>query len=36
MIKYYREKIIEMIRKTEDVWILEQIYRCITNIMKEG
>lgn len=36
VIEYYREKIIEIIQKIEDVWLLEQIYRCIVSIVKEG
>ncbi len=32
----YREKIIEMMGKIEDIWILRQIYRFIINITKEG
>ena len=32
----YKEKIIEIVQKMEDVWILKQIYRYIINITKEG
>ena len=32
----YKSKIIELVEKIEDNWILEQIYRCILNIIKEG
>lgn len=32
----YRELIIEMIHNINDVWILEQIYKGIVNITKEG
>lgn len=32
----YKKKIIEMVEKIEDNWILEQIYRCILNMIKEG
>ena len=31
----YKKKIIETIEGIEDVWILEQIYRCIKSIIKE-
>lgn len=31
---YYRDKIIEMVGQIEDVWILEQILKCIINITK--
>ncbi len=33
-VRQYREKIIEMVRQIEDVWILEQILKCIINITK--
>lgn len=33
---FYKEKIIEMVTKIEDVWVLRQILRCIKNITKEG
>lgn len=33
-VKWYREKIVEMVGKIEDVWILEQILKCIVNITK--
>ena len=32
----YVELIIEMVHNISDRWILEQIYRCIKNITKEG
>lgn len=32
----YGELIIEMVHNISDRWILEQIYRCIKNITKEG
>lgn len=32
----YREKIIKMVEGIENDWILEQIYRCIVCITKEG
>lgn len=32
---YYKEKIIELIGKIENPWILEQILRVVINIMKE-
>ena len=32
----YGELIVEMVRQISDRWILEQIYRCIKNITKEG
>lgn len=32
--EFYKEKIIEMVKKIEDVWILEQILKCIINITK--
>lgn len=28
----YKEKIMEMIEKINDEWILRQIYRCVKNI----
>lgn len=31
----YKQKIIEMVQKIEDVWILKQLYRCIENITKQ-
>lgn len=31
----YKSKIIELVEKIEDNWILKQIYRCIINITKE-
>lgn len=31
---WYREKIVEMINNIEDLWILEQILKCIINITK--
>ena len=33
-IEWYRREIIEMIEQIEDVWILEQILKCIININK--
>lgn len=33
-IKWYREKIIDMVNNIEDNWILEQILKCIINITK--
>ncbi len=33
---YYKQKIIEMVEKISDEWILKQILRCILNITKEG
>lgn len=30
---WYRKKIIDMASQIQDVWILEQIYRCIINII---
>lgn len=35
-IKWYREKIIEMVGQIEDVWILEQIYKFVINMTEEG
>lgn len=32
---YYKEKIIELVEKIENPWILEQILRVIINITKE-
>lgn len=32
----YKSKIIELIEKIQDKWILKQIYRYIINITKEG
>lgn len=34
--EFYRGKIIEMVEGIENAWILEQIYRCIVCITKEG
>nr|DAE82070.1 MAG TPA: hypothetical protein [Bacteriophage sp.]DAR11133.1 MAG TPA: hypothetical protein [Bacteriophage sp.] len=31
----YKQKIIELINKTDDLWILNQIYRFICNMIKE-
>ncbi len=31
----YKKKIIEIVERIEDVWILKQIYRCINNLLKE-
>ena len=31
-----QKKIIKMVEKIENVWILSQILRCIQNITKEG
>lgn len=33
-VKWYREKIVWMVEQIEDVWILEQILKCIVNITK--
>ncbi len=35
-VKWYREKITEMISQIEDIWILEQIHKFIVNMTKEG
>lgn len=32
----YRKKIIELVERINDEWILRQILRCILNITKEG
>ncbi len=32
----YKKKIIEMVKEIEDLWILEQIFKFITNMTKEG
>lgn len=32
---YYKEKIIELVEKIENQWILEQILRVVINITKE-
>lgn len=34
--KWYRERIIEMVREVEDVWILEQICKFVVNMTDEG
>lgn len=34
-VEHYKKKIVEMIEKIQDTWILEQIYRCIVNMVKE-
>ena len=34
--EFYRERIIEMAKEIHDTWILNQIYRFIINITKEG
>lgn len=35
-VKWYREKIFEMVQQVEDVWILEQIHKFVINMTKEG
>lgn len=35
-VKWYREKIVEMVGKIEDVWILEQIHKFVINMTEEG
>lgn len=35
-VKWYREKIVEMVEQVEDVWILEQIHKFVINMTKEG
>ena len=32
--KWHRGKIVELVNQIEDVWILQQIHRCIINITK--
>lgn len=34
--KDYGRLIIEMVNKINDMWVLEQIYRCVNNITKES
>lgn len=34
--EFYREKIIKMVKKNENEWLLGQIYRFIKNMTKEG
>lgn len=33
--KYYKDKIIELVEKIENLWILEQILQFILNMTKE-
>ncbi len=33
--EYYREKIIEMVEKIEELWILESIFRFVKNMIKK-
>ena len=35
-VKWYREKIVEMVGEIEDVWILEQIHKFVINMTEEG
>lgn len=32
--EWYKKKIVETINRIEDAWILEQIHRCIENLLK--
>lgn len=34
--EFYKQKIIEMVEEIENQWILEQIFRFIKNMTKEG
>ena len=34
--EFYKEKIVEMVKEINDTWLLEQIFRFIHNITKEG
>lgn len=36
MAEVYKEKIIEMVSKIENTWILEQILSFVKNMTKEG
>jgi hypothetical protein len=35
-VKWYKEKIVEMVGEIEDVWILEQIHKFVINMTEEG
>lgn len=32
--EWYRERIIEMVKRVDDSWVLKQIYRCIKSLTK--
>lgn len=36
MKKRYLKKILKILSSVQNVWILEQVYRCAVNITKEG
>lgn len=36
MVDEYKEKIIQMIHRISDSWVLEQIYKFVVNMTKEG
>lgn len=35
-VKWYRQQILSMVEKINDIWILEQIHKFIINMTKEG
>ena len=35
-VKWYREKIVDMVSQIEDVWILKVIYNFVIGMKKEG
>ena len=35
-VKWYKEKILEMVGQIEDVWIFKQIYKFVINMTEEG
>lgn len=35
-VKWYRQQILSMVEKIDDIWILEQIHKFIINMTKEG